>query len=42
MVQNEGYDIKLVIVNFAGDTSTTGPRRTLMVTSLDNDEDCCW
>ena len=38
MVQNEGYDIKLGEVNFAGDTATTGPRRTLMVTSLDNDE----
>ena len=38
MVQNEGYDIKLGTVNFAGDTTTTGSRRTLMVTSLDNDE----
>ena len=38
MVQNEGYDIKLGDVNFAGDTATSGPRRTLMVTSLDNDE----
>ncbi len=38
MVQNEGYDIKLGEVNFAGDTSTTGSRRTLMVTSLDNNE----
>ena len=38
MVQNEGYDIKLGDVNFAGDTATTGPRRTLLVTSLDNDE----
>ena len=38
MVQNEGYDIKLGDVNFAGDTTTTGPRRTLLVTSLDNDE----
>ena len=38
MVQNEGYDIKLGTVNFAGDTTTTGFRRTLMVTSLDNDE----
>ena len=38
MVQNEGYDIKLGDVNFAGDTTTTGSRRTLLVTSLDNDE----
>ncbi len=38
MVQNEGYDIKLGTVNFDGDTTTTGSRRTLMVTSLDNDE----
>ena len=38
MVQNEGYDIKLGNVNFAGDTTTTGARRTLLVTSLDNDE----
>ena len=38
MVQNEGYDIKLGEVNFAGDTSTTGSRRTLLVTSLDNNE----
>jgi flagellin len=38
MVQNEGYDIKLGAVNFDTDTSTTGSRRTLMVTSLDNDE----
>ena len=38
MVQNEGYDIKLGDVNFAGDTTTSGPRRTLLVTSLDNDE----
>ena len=38
MVQNEGYDIKLGNVNFAGDTTTTGARRTMMVTSLDNDE----
>ena len=38
MVQNEGYDIKLGTVNFAGDSSTSGARRTLMVTSLDNDE----
>ena len=37
MVQNEGYDIKLGDVNFA-DTSTTGQRRTLLVTSLDNNE----
>ena len=29
---------KLGDVNFAGDTATTGPRRTLLVTSLDNDE----
>ena len=38
MVQNEGYDIKLGDVNFDGDTDTTGARRTLLVTSLDNDE----
>ncbi len=38
MVQNEGYDIKLGDVNFGGDTTTTGSRRTLLVTSLDNDE----
>ncbi len=38
MVQNEGYDIKLGDVNFNGDSSTTGARRTLIVTSLDNDE----
>ena len=38
MVQNEGYDIKLGNVNFAGDTTSTGSRRTLLVTSLDNDE----
>jgi flagellin len=38
MVQNEGYDIKLGTVNFDGDSTSTGSRRTLMVTSLDNDE----
>ena len=38
MVQNEGYDIKLGDVNFSGDSTTTGSRRTLLVTSLDNDE----
>ena len=38
LVQNEGYDIKLGDVNFAGDTTTTGSRRTLLVTSLDNNE----
>ena len=38
MVQNEGYDIKLGEVNFDGDTLATGARRTLLVTSLDNDE----
>jgi flagellin len=38
MVQNEGYDIKLGTVNFDVDTTSTGSRRTLMVTSLDNDE----
>jgi flagellin len=38
LVQNEGYDIKLGEVNFDGDTNTTGSRRTLLVTSLDNDE----
>jgi flagellin len=38
MVQNEGYDIKLGNVSFASDTATTGARRVLMVTGLDNDE----
>ena len=38
LVQNEGYDIKLGDVNFSGDTTTTGSRRTLLVTSLDNNE----
>jgi flagellin len=38
MVQNEGYDIKLGTVNFDGDTTSTGSRRTLMITSLDNNE----
>jgi flagellin len=38
LVQNEGYDIKLGDVNFDGDTLATGARRTLLVTSLDNDE----
>ena len=38
MVQNEGYDIKLGDVNFSGDTVSTGARRTLLVTSLDNNE----
>ena len=38
MVQNEGYDIKLGEVNFSGDSATTGSRRTLLVTSLDNNE----
>ena len=38
LVQNEGYDIKLGDVDFAGDTATTGPRKALIVTSLDNDE----
>ena len=38
LVQNEGYDIKLGDVNFAGDTTTTGSGRTLLVTSLDNNE----
>ena len=38
MVQNEGYDIKLGTVNFDGDTTSTGSRRTLMITSLDNSE----
>ena len=38
MVQNEGYDIKLGDVNFSSDTVSTGARRTLLVTSLDNDE----
>ena len=38
LVQNEGYDIKLGTVNFDGDTLATGARRTLLVTSLDNNE----
>ena len=38
LVQNEGYDIKLGDVNFGGDTTTTGSRRTLLVSSLDNNE----
>ena len=38
MVQNEGYDIKLGDVDFAGDTSATGARKVLVVTSLDNDD----
>jgi len=38
MTQNEGYDIKLGTVNFDGDTTTTGSRRVLSVTSLDNDD----
>ena len=38
LVQNEGYDIKLGDVNFDGDTVSTGVRRTLLVTSLDNNE----
>ena len=38
MVQNEGYDIKIGDVNLDGDTDATGARRTLLVTSLDNDE----
>jgi len=38
MVQNEGYDIKLGDVNFASDNVSTGARRVLVVTSLDNDE----
>ena len=38
MVQNEGYDIKLGDVDFAGDTSATGTRKILTVTSLDNDD----
>ena len=38
LVQNEGYDIKLGDVNFSDDTVLTGARRTLLVTSLDNDE----
>ncbi len=38
LVQNEGFDIKLGDVNFAGDTTTTGSRRSLLVTSLDNNE----
>ena len=29
MVQNEGYDIKLGDVNFASDTTTTGPQEEL-------------
>ena len=38
LVQNEGYDIKLGDVDFAGDTASTGPKKALIVTSLDNDE----
>ncbi len=38
LVQNEGFDIKLGDVDFAGDTAATGPRKALVVTSLDNDE----
>ena len=38
LVQNEGYDIKIGDVNFDGDTVSTGARRSLLVTSLDNDE----
>ncbi len=38
LVQNEGYDIKLGDVNFDADTVSTGVRRTLLITSLDNDE----
>ena len=38
MVQNEGYDIKLGDVDFAGDTAATGTRKVLVVTSLDNDD----
>ena len=38
LVQNEGYDIKLGDVDFAGDTASSGPKKALIVTSLDNDE----
>ena len=38
LVQNEGYDIKLGDVDFAGDTASTGPKKALIVTSLDNEE----
>ncbi|MAJ14719.1 MAG: flagellin [SAR116 cluster bacterium] len=38
LVQNEGYDIKLGDVDFAGDTASSGPNKVLVVTSLDNDE----
>lgn len=38
LVQNEGYDIKIGDVDFAGDTATTGTRKVLVVTSLDNEE----
>ena len=38
MVQNEGYDIKLGDIDYGGDTSTTGARKIVVVTSLDNDE----
>ena len=31
MVQNEGYDIKLGDVDFAGDTAATGTRKVLVV-----------
>ena len=38
LIQNEGYDIKIGDVDFAGDTATTGTRKVLVVTSLDNEE----
>ena len=38
LVQNEGFDIKLGDIDYAGDTAATGPRKALVVTSLDNDE----
>ena len=38
LVQNEGYDIKLGSVDWGGDTASTGTRKVMIVTSLDNDE----
>ncbi len=38
LVQNEGYDIKIGNVDFGNDTASTGTRKVLIATSLDNDE----
>jgi len=38
LVQNEGYDIKLGNVDWGADTASTGTRKVMIVTSLDNDE----